>query len=126
MGNAFQSDGRLMGQESIQTVACDQTANTCSIKVPAPGFALVFLTDAALSNSSPGNPVTFPTTAYTKTVNTLKVDPSVLATSNGHSAKSRPELGSTSKGSSNGAGGVRVDWVVVMGLVAGGIFVGLV
>jgi len=51
--------------------------------VPAPGFALVFLTDDALSESDPGPTMTFSTTAYTKLHGTATIDPSVLATSNG-------------------------------------------
>jgi Glycosyl hydrolase family 79 C-terminal beta domain len=126
LGNAFQSDGRLMGQESIQTVACDQTANTCTVKVPAPGFALVFLPDQALSDPSSPNTQTFATTAYTKTINTVKFDPSVLATSNGHTGRDRAgKIGSTSQGSRNGAvaRNVRTEDVVA-GTVA--VFVGVV
>lgn len=126
MGNAFESDGRLVGNESIQTVACDQATNTCAIKVPAPGFALVFLSDAALGESSSPTPVTFATTAFTKTVNTVTIDPSVLATSNGHGGKVRPgELGSTSKGSSNGAGMIKVDGLVRnLAVMLGSLLVG--
>ncbi|KAJ7196712.1 hypothetical protein GGX14DRAFT_574781 [Mycena pura] len=39
-GGFFESDGRLMGQEDIKTVQCDTSAQTCSVKVPAPGFLL--------------------------------------------------------------------------------------
>ena len=54
----------------------------CQIKVPAPGFALVFLTDESLSESDQGPTTTFATTAYTKLHTTATIDPSVLATSN--------------------------------------------
>ncbi len=73
-GGLYESDGRLRGDEVVETIKCDKTTNTCAIKVPAPGFALVFLTDAALQESSPPSPVTFETTAQTKLVSSqLKV-----------------------------------------------------
>ena len=84
------------------TVPCDTTAGTCLINVPAPGFALVMLSDSAAQNSEPQATQTYATTALTKTYNTATVDQSVLETSNGHTGKDR-FLGSTSKGSS-GAG----------------------
>ncbi|EIN05136.1 hypothetical protein PUNSTDRAFT_107422 [Punctularia strigosozonata HHB-11173 SS5] len=105
-GATFASDGRLKGDLDLQTVTCDTTANTCPIKVPAPGFALVFLSDDALSaaDSVSTMTATFSTTSVTKTANTVTIDASVLATSNGHSGKDR-KLGSTSKGSSSDAPG---------------------
>ncbi|KAF8217333.1 hypothetical protein K438DRAFT_1748410 [Mycena galopus ATCC 62051] len=55
-----------------------------AISVPAPGFALVFLnSDAAAGDTAGTSSMTFPTTALTKTKNTVTVNPSVLATSNG-------------------------------------------
>ncbi|KAF7974485.1 hypothetical protein HWV62_12034 [Athelia sp. TMB] len=97
-GGNFESDGRPQGSLDIQTITCDTTANTCQIKVPAPGFALVFLNDAVLSEVTPQSPQTFATTAYTRKIHTATVDPSVLATSNGHSGSSRGPLMNTSKG----------------------------
>lgn len=110
-----------MGNETIQTVNCDQGQNTCQIKVPAPGVALVFFSDQALQESTPSSTATYATTAVTRTVshftysvtfhfltvrseqlNTATVDASVLATSNGHGGKDRA-LGSTSKGSTGAA-----------------------
>ncbi|KAJ7833569.1 hypothetical protein B0H13DRAFT_1914506 [Mycena leptocephala] len=44
-GGNFESDGRSTGTLDIKTVQCDMTAQTCTIEVPTPGFALVFLTD---------------------------------------------------------------------------------
>lgn len=110
-----------MGDESIQTVTCapvtttdpnggaPTTSNTCGIKVPAPGLALVFLTDAALQESTDGAgapETTFSTTARTQLHNTATVDPAVLATSNGHSGMNGV-MGSTSKGSVSGGQRVR-------------------
>ncbi|KAJ7434772.1 glycoside hydrolase family 79 protein [Mycena galericulata] len=83
-GGNFESDGRLTGTEDVQTVQCDTTAQTCSVKVPAPGFALVFLSDSALTENAGGPSKTFATTALTKTANTATVAATVLATSNGH------------------------------------------
>lgn len=64
----YEVDGRLQGSVSTVTINCDQTANTCNVQVPAPGFALVFLTSSALQEVSPQTPLTFATTAHTKTV----------------------------------------------------------
>ncbi|KAJ7123527.1 hypothetical protein C8R44DRAFT_783972 [Mycena epipterygia] len=123
-GGNFESDGRLQGTEDIQTVQCDTTAQTCSVKVPAPGFALVFLQDEAQGAPSQ----TFSTTALTKTANTATIAASVLATSNGHGGADDPlkvnnQLGSTSKGSTNGARRV-VAGVTGTALALGAVMVG--
>lgn len=81
-GNSFESDGRLRGVSVIQTVNCNTQANTCQVKVPAPSFALVFLSDLPLMAVSSAT-LTFPTTAVTRTHNTVYIDPSLLANSNG-------------------------------------------
>jgi len=123
-GGNFESDGRPQGTEDIQTVTCNQNANTCQIPVPAPGFALVFLTGQSTETSGAAS-TTFSTSTYTKTRNTATVDPSVLATSNGHSGMNNRE-GSTSKGS-NGASGMRevLPSVVMLGaLISGALVVG--
>jgi hypothetical protein len=77
-GDVFGSDGRPVGAVDIQTVDCDQTLNVCNVKVPAPGAALVFLSDQALAESDEGPTMTFPTTAYTKLQNTATINPSAL------------------------------------------------
>ncbi|KAF8882861.1 glycoside hydrolase family 79 protein [Infundibulicybe gibba] len=105
-GDHFASDGRPQGTEDIRVVQCDQNANTCAINVPAPGFALVFLSDSAQTETAGAPTTTFATTFRTKTQNTATVDPAVLATSNGHSG-GNGQLGSTSKGSVSGASGLR-------------------
>ncbi|KAG6864423.1 hypothetical protein C0991_009617 [Blastosporella zonata] len=99
-GDNFASDGRPMGTENITTIACDSTTNLCTIPVPAPSYALVFLTAAALDEPGAAATVTFPTTIVTQTRNTVTVDQAVLATSNGGYGK---QLGSTSAGSESGA-----------------------
>lgn len=100
LGANFQSDGRLQGDLSVTDVPCDTTTNTCTITVPAPGFALVFLNDRAYTDSTPSETITFATTVVTKTVNTVTFDPKVLETSNGRTGKDRENIRSTSKGSS--------------------------
>ncbi|KAF7974612.1 hypothetical protein HWV62_11580 [Athelia sp. TMB] len=94
-GGNFGSDGRLTGDQDIKTVACN--GGTCQVTVPAPSFALVFLSDDALTESDGGPTQTFPTTLHTKAHNTANVDASVLATSNGHKAFAL-HYGSTSRG----------------------------
>ncbi|KAF7321151.1 Glyco-hydro-79C domain-containing protein [Mycena chlorophos] len=117
-GGFFESDGRPMGTEDVQTVQCD---GTCQIKVPAPGFALVFLGGTnALTESKGGPSETYSTTKLTKSVNTATINPSVLATSNGHGGsadglKINNELGSTSHGSANAAAGLQPMMLLVTG-----------
>lgn len=116
-GLYFESDGRLMGDLHIDTVTCN-TDNTCAVKVPAPGFALVFITDDP-DNLGSDKSQTYSTTAYTKTFNTATVDPSQLANSNGHSGKDRTNLGSTSYGSRSGAIGLRDGTLRVFSVIVG-------
>ncbi|CDO73856.1 Glycoside Hydrolase Family 79 protein [Trametes cinnabarina] len=131
LGGRFQVDGRWKGTESVQTVQCDQTANTCPIKVPAPGAALVFISDAAQQGAAaPESYSTFPTTVVTKTANTVSVDASVLATSNGNSGKDRANrLGGTSQGGANAAAGtygVRAERAAIVSAFAGVVVGGMV
>ncbi|THV02731.1 hypothetical protein K435DRAFT_748884 [Dendrothele bispora CBS 962.96] len=126
-GDHFASDGRPMGEESVQTVNCDTGNNVCQVQVPAPGFALVFLSEDALSESENGGDdvKTFATSAVTRSINTATVDPQVLATSNGHKAgELKDRLGSTSKGSTGGVGERKVGKAWMMAVVLG-IFGGL-
>ncbi|KAJ7649887.1 hypothetical protein FB45DRAFT_5549 [Roridomyces roridus] len=95
-GPSFATDGRPTGTETIQTVTCNGD-NTCDVTVPAPGFALVFLTDISGDSESFEAVETFSTTILTKTLNTVTVNPSLLATSNGQVGANFIE-GSTSKG----------------------------
>ncbi|KAF8529719.1 glycoside hydrolase family 79 protein [Hysterangium stoloniferum] len=101
-GGTFSSNGIPQGTLENVTINCDTTNNVCSVPVPAPGFALVFLTDEALEESTP-NPtahLTFATTVTTVSLrNTVTIDPAVLATSNGHGGLNQ-QRGSTSFGSS--------------------------
>ena len=118
-GGRFECDGRLSGSESIQTISCDTSANTCQIPVPAPGVALVFLSSTAQGETDPSQTQTYSTTAVTKSANTVSINPSVLATSNGQSAKNR-SLSSTSQGSSDapravGAPGATLLATLVLG-----------
>lgn len=95
-GGRFQADGRLSGQEVIETISCDQTANTCVIPVPAPGAALVFLSDDAQASVDPAATQTYRTTAVTNPAQTASIDPDALARSNGHTGDI--PLSGTSKG----------------------------
>ncbi|KAI0289638.1 hypothetical protein BC826DRAFT_914159 [Russula brevipes] len=99
LGNNFESDGRLQGNPDIQTVNCDTQANTCQVKVSAPSFALVFLTDAALAAVSSAT-LTFPTSIAARTVASAYIDPFVLANSNGDYGFQNKK-GATSSGSSD-------------------------
>ena len=104
LGARFESDGRWKGQESVQTIECDQTKNACQIKVPAPGAALVFFSDSAQQAAVSESVATYPTTVITQTKNTVTIDATLLATSNGHNGKTRGR-GGTSAGGANGAMG---------------------
>jgi hypothetical protein len=95
-GGIFESDGRLTGDKDIRTISCSD--GSCRVNVPAPSFALVFVSEQALGESDSGASRTFPTTLHTKTINTLTVDPRVIATSNGHSGFSKHGTWSTSRG----------------------------
>ncbi|TCD66252.1 hypothetical protein EIP91_001615 [Steccherinum ochraceum] len=121
-GGQLASDGRLLGTYDAQTVQCDQTQNTCNVQVPAPGYALVFLTNDALEESTPASTATFSTTILTKTINTATVDPTVIATSNGQGGGRPFLLGSTSKGSDGSAATAAVvapTTAVLISLLAG-------
>ncbi|KAH7882118.1 glycoside hydrolase family 79 protein [Phlebopus sp. FC_14] len=122
-GDAFSSDGRPVGVIDVKTIDCNQTNNVCNVQVPAPGVALVFLTDQALAESDQGPTMTFPTTAYTKLENTATINPSVLATSNGNRGLS-DSLAGTSKGTQHsGAFGLSQALPSLGGIIAGALLV---
>ncbi|PIL25780.1 hypothetical protein GSI_11530 [Ganoderma sinense ZZ0214-1] len=100
-GGRFAADGRLSGTEVIQTINCDQSANTCTVTVPAPGAALVFVSAAAQAGDDPSATQTYSTTAVTNRVATMTIDPTALAHSNGHMGDM--PLAGTSKGGANSA-----------------------
>jgi hypothetical protein len=122
-GGTFASDGRPMGTLSIRTIPCDTTTSTCTIPLPAPCIALIFLTPSAFSESNPSTTQTFATTAFTKTVNTATMNPSVLATNNGISGVQREVLASTSN--ENAAAEVRAR-IGAVALVGAAILAGAV
>ncbi|EJU00547.1 hypothetical protein DACRYDRAFT_108615 [Dacryopinax primogenitus] len=106
-GGAQSSDGVLHGSQNTVQIACDTANNVCYIPVPAPSFALVFLSQQALTDSTsqsdgiagsgggaPG-PLSFTPTS-TRGGGATGVDPGVLATSNG-GVLGGGGLGSTSK-----------------------------
>ncbi|OBZ74672.1 Beta-glucuronidase [Grifola frondosa] len=123
LGGRFEVDGRWQGTEQINTINCDQGANTCAVQVPAPGAALVFFSDSALQEVEPSSTVTFATTALTKTVNTVTINASVLATSNGENGSMRGQLSSTSKGSSSAVSSHVVPGVTALAMMLAGVCV---
>jgi hypothetical protein len=125
LGNNLASDGRLEGTLNVTTIECDQNANTCSIPVPAPAFALVFLTSNALKAVSPTSTMTYPTTAVTAHGNTLHIDPSMLATSYGHSGMEDTH-GATSPGSVSGTSSFHAALPGVLTLFAAALGAALV
>ncbi|KDN43176.1 hypothetical protein RSAG8_06329, partial [Rhizoctonia solani AG-8 WAC10335] len=123
LGNHFESDGRLQGSEVIETIQCPN--NICPIPLKAPSLALVFLTDAALVNSSPAESATasFETSVLTRVRHTATVDQAVLETSNGRGGSMGNQVGSTSFGSVGSGVGLRVPGGVLLGLVVGAVAV---
>ncbi|KAF9484212.1 glycoside hydrolase family 79 protein [Pholiota conissans] len=125
-GGNFQSDGRPIGTENITSVPCNTgTQGACTIHVPAPGAALVFLSGSGAAQDTAGAPSqTFSTSTVTKAHNTVTIDAASLATSNGGR---HDQLGSTSAGSAKSAAQSRrnagIGGVVALGLE---IFVGWV
>lgn len=101
-GGNYESDGRLKGTLDIVKISCDTTSNTCSIPVPAPGFAVVYMSEAALAMTDSESIQTYTTSAVTKDRNTATYDPKALETSNGMSGANRPYVASTSWGSVKG------------------------
>ncbi|KAJ7450304.1 hypothetical protein B0H11DRAFT_322421 [Mycena galericulata] len=65
-GGNFESGGRLMGTQDVQTMQCDKTVQMCSMKVPTLGFALVFLIDLVLPQNTGMESKTFATTTLIK------------------------------------------------------------
>ena len=126
LGARFTSDGRWQGQESVQTIQCDQANNACQVRVPAPGAALVFFSDDAFAHSGLGPQgaqqlEVFTTTYYTKLHNTATVDQAVLETSNGHGGEAMNVFGSTSQGATkqSGAAAARGAASALLGVVLG-------
>ena len=98
---------------------CDTANNVCKVEVPAPGLAVVFLTDAALQESQATATQTFATTVVTgATRNTATINPTSLFFSNGRGGQNFMGLGSTSPGTGTGTSGA-------MGLKASIILVGM-
>ena len=119
-GAWFESDGRLQGEMQADTVQCSN--NVCTVSVPAPGAALVFLTDDAYNAVSPDRSdiQTFPTTYLTATVNTAIINTTELAVSNGHGDIGAKRL-TTSPNSRNksGAQSVRSSICAIVGAALG-------
>lgn len=90
------------------------------MKVPAPGAAIVYFSNDAQSAIASEQYSTYSTTVITKSKNTVTIDPSVLATSNGEGGKNRL-IGGTSQGGSNAAaaGVVAPGLAVLVSVLAG-------
>ncbi|KAG8907270.1 hypothetical protein FRC01_007750, partial [Tulasnella sp. 417] len=119
-GAQFQSDGRLQGDLDIVTIQCNPADGTCSVPVPGPSVALVFLTDAAVASSGADITQVEP---FTTTVTTGKSFPTMnqeeLMRSNGRSGKD--PLGTTSKDSavnSAARNAVSSGWIMGVSLFA--------
>ncbi|CAE6346593.1 unnamed protein product [Rhizoctonia solani] len=127
LGNHFESDGRLKGEEVIHTIQCDAATSQCAIPLKAPSLALVFLTDAALQNSSPqeGATASFETSFQTRIRHTATIDQAVLSTSNGRGGGNGHRVGSTSFGSiGNGvAANLSVPGISILVGLIGGIMI---
>jgi hypothetical protein len=112
MGTSFASDGTLKGDRVTDTITCND--GVCVIPVYAPSVALVFLTDDALSSSTPSETAApFATTVIG--TGDATVDPRVLETSNGQNGGK----GSTSKGSAASDDSRRRAQVGLGSLIAG-------
>lgn len=123
MGDAFNSDGRLQGTESIQTIQCN--GGVCNIPVKAPQFALV-LFDVKDSIADPAAATqTFATTIATRLgAATIVVPASVLAVSNGRGGSQELlNIGGTSPGKSSDA--TRTTASAVAGLICVGVVSGM-
>ncbi|KAH9834486.1 uncharacterized protein C8Q71DRAFT_144395 [Rhodofomes roseus] len=118
LGNRFQVDGRLKGSEEVQTVQCNTSSGTCQVSVPAPGMALVFLSDSAYQEVEPCSTITFTTTSVTNPLVTVTVDPSILSMSNGNRSV---VLGGTDHGNQAVRGVGASVWLFLSLAVAAGI-----
>jgi len=122
MGGQFESDGRLQGDVVTETVQCS-TSTGCPIRVPAPGAALVFMTNEAENESfNTALTATFPTTVYSRSGPTI--DQKVLQTSNGRGgvAEKQHPFGSTSHGEGLNAAISRMT--ISLGLSMGAMAIG--
>ncbi|KAI6035708.1 glycoside hydrolase family 79 protein [Pisolithus marmoratus] len=117
-GSTFESDGRFQGSPSVTTISCSTSSNTCTVPLPAPCVALIFLTSSAYGESDPSTTVTFATTALTQTYNTATINPTVLATSNGMSGNERDQLASTSRENGVASMGAGIKVGLGLGLVS--------
>ncbi|KAG8936132.1 hypothetical protein FRC03_011153 [Tulasnella sp. 419] len=122
-GDQFKSDGRLYG--TLHAVPIDCADNICNVPMKAPSAAIVFLSEQALSNSTPAEGETITFTTSTQGAKAY-IDWASVAASNGRNGQM--PLGSTSPGSSGASNGAitRVNKTtafdvasVIIGLVVG-------
>ena len=126
MGRTFQADGRFKGTLNITTIAC--TLGTCTIPLPAPGFALIFINSTSPSNAQllqlGQGSRTYATTRRTNNHNTATYNLTEVGNSNGGSGRSRDSPKNSNFGQKNAAEGkgprrgLESVWIgVVMGVV---------
>lgn len=126
MGNTYQVDGRFKGDLNVTTVPCNQ--NACTVPLPAPGFALIFIDTTSSSNVQLlgiGQATqTYATTRRTNIHNTATVDWTQVGSSNGENGVFRNTLRSSNFGGKLSAApgervrmGWEVVWIAVMTVV---------
>lgn len=122
-GSYFESDGILRGEHQTEIIPC--VGGICSVRVPAPSYALVFLTEPAfVPENGEAMSQTFMTSFTTKRYNTAAVEHAALETSNGLSAGQRKEMGkaSTSSGRHRGenasTSSAAPQWTVIVAAAA--------
>lgn len=117
MGNTFEVDGRFKGSLNISTIACTQ--GTCTVPLPAPGFALIFIDTTSNFNAQLlgiGQATqTYATTRRTNIHNTATIDWTQVSDSNGENGTFRESLRSSNYGKTSAAErmGLGTVWVAV-------------
>ncbi|EJD54199.1 glycoside hydrolase family 79 protein [Auricularia subglabra TFB-10046 SS5] len=127
-GFYFESDGLLRGKHTTEVVPC--SGGSCPVRVPAPGIALVFLTEPAfVPESAEAMSQTFVTSHTTKRYNTAAVPAAALQTSNGLSAEARKAMGGSSTSSGRwrdehgAASSLSVQWTLLVAACVLGAFI---
>jgi len=110
MGRTFEADGRFKGPLNITTIAC--TLGACTIRLPAPGFALIFINSTSPSNAQllqiGQGSRTYSTTRRTNNHNTATYNWTEVGNSNGGNGMFRESLKNSNFGQKNAAQGERL------------------
>lgn len=118
--SSFASDGSLYNTEEIVTITCDTTNNNCAIPLKAPSIAVVFLTNASLTESTGSADVTSTFATTVVAVGTATVDVGQLSTGNGQ-AGAASTLGSNSDSSTADAIKLQIGGSIGLVLIGMGI-----